>query len=103
MTTPDRTVQLRRYVLEAGVLDEFLAWWHELLVPARRAFDFTVEFGYALPETNEFVWAVSLPGDRDHFLAVEADYIASPERAAAFGDRASWTTSQVISFAEPAI
>ena len=91
-----RTVQLRRYVLVEGVLDEFTSWWQSFLVPARRAYGFAIEFSYALPETNEFVWAVSLPGDEEAFRAVEADYLASPERAAAFDGQPTWTTSQVV-------
>ncbi|GAA4267162.1 hypothetical protein [Frondihabitans peucedani] len=91
-----RTVQLRRYVLVDGLLDDFTAWWRSRLVPARRAYGFDIEFSYALPETSEFVWAVSLPGDADAFRAVEADYLASPERAAAFDGQPTWTTSQAV-------
>jgi hypothetical protein len=94
--TNDTTTQLRRYVLVEGKLDAFLPWWQEKLVPARRAYGFTVEFGYAIPETDEFVWAVSLPGDAEHFAEVEAAYIAGPERAAAFDGVDPWTTSQTI-------
>jgi hypothetical protein len=79
-----RTVQLRRYRIVAGELEAFLAWWRERLVPARAAHGFTVEFAYTIPETDEFVWAVSVAGDREAFRRIDEGYAASPERAAAF-------------------
>jgi hypothetical protein len=62
---------------------------------------FAIEFSYAIPETTEFVWAVSLPGDEQHFTAVEAEYLASPERAAAFDGQPTWTTQQVVGLVRP--
>lgn len=50
----------------------------------RPAAGFAIEFAYGLRESNEFVWAVSAPGDRDEFMRLEQAYLASPERAAAF-------------------
>ncbi|NRD09970.1 NIPSNAP family protein [Rathayibacter agropyri] len=79
-----RTVQLRRYELEDGVMDDFLAWFSARIVPAREAHGFRVEFAYADREVNEFIWAVSTPGDAESFAAVEQVYLASPERDAAF-------------------
>jgi hypothetical protein len=99
----ERTIQLRRYVVLPGLLDEFLAWWRAELVPAREASGFAVEFGYVLRESNEFVWAVSLPGGKDRFAAVEADYLVSPGRTAAFAARSTWTSQQVVSLVEPAV
>lgn len=103
MTGTERTIQLRRYVVADGLLEEFTGWWRALLVPAREVYGFAIEFAYALPESGEFVWAVALPGDRDHFRQVEEAYIASPERATAFDGRPTWTTSQIISFANSAV
>lgn len=79
-----RTIQLRRYELVDGVIDEFLAWFRARIVPAREALGFRIEFAYADREVNEFVWAVSTPGDAESFLAIEKTYMDSPERAAAF-------------------
>ena len=45
---------------------------------------FAIEFAYGLPETNEFVWAVSAEGDEEAFLAREEVYMASDARAEAF-------------------
>ncbi|ROP56861.1 MULTISPECIES: NIPSNAP family protein [unclassified Rathayibacter] len=80
----NRTVQLRRYELVDGVMDDFLAWYRAKIVPARAAHGFTIEFAYADREVNEFVWAVSTPGDAEAFAEIEKAYLASPEREAAF-------------------
>lgn len=79
-----RTIQLRRYELVDGVMDDFLAWFPEWIVPARAAHGFRIEFAYADREVNEFVWAVSTPGDAEAFAAIEERYLVSPERDAAF-------------------
>lgn len=50
----------------------------------RPAAGFPIEFAYGIPETNEFVWAVSAEGDRDAFLAREELYLRSDARAEAF-------------------
>ena len=79
-----KTIQFRRYQLGAGTLDTFMHWWTTHLAPVRRAHGFVVEFAYAIPETDEIVWACSVEGDKARFLEVEAAYDASPERAEAF-------------------
>ena len=81
-----RTIQLRRYTLIDGEYDAFLAWWQEWMPKVRPAAGFAIDFAYGIPETNEFVWAVSAPGDADAFLALEQEYIASAARAEAFAD-----------------
>jgi hypothetical protein len=79
-----KTVQLRRYDLVPGVLDDFVAWFASRLVPARTSSGFTVEFAYADREAEQFTWAVSVPGDAAAFTALEQTYLASEGRAAAF-------------------
>lgn len=79
-----RTVQLRRYTLVDGEYDAFVAWWNEWMPRVRTAAGFPIEFAYGLPETNEFVWAVSAEGDEKAFLAREKEYLASDARAEAF-------------------
>ena len=79
-----KTIQLRRYTLVDGEYDAFLAWWKEWMPRVRPAAGFAIEFAYGLPETNEFVWAVSAEGDQDAFLAREEVYLASDGRAEAF-------------------
>ena len=95
------TTQLRRYILVDGIWDEFRAWWHDELVPVREKFGFTVDFAYRIDETNEFIWAVTLPGDAAEFARVENEYMASDERAGAFAGHAPWTTSTDIRLVEP--
>lgn len=79
-----KTIQLRRYTLVEGEYDAFLAWWKEWMPRVRRAAGFGIEFAYGLPETNEFVWAVSAEGDHAAFLALDEAYRASDGRAEAF-------------------
>jgi len=79
-----RTIQLRRYTLIDGEYEAFVAWWQGAMPRVRPAAGFTIDFAYGLPETNEFVWAVSAEGDEEAFLALERDYMASEARAEAF-------------------
>lgn len=79
-----KTIQLRRYTLVDGEYDAFVAWWNEWMPKVRLAAGFAIEFAYGLPETNEFVWAVSAPGDAEAFLALEKEYLGSEGRAEAF-------------------
>ncbi|MFB7251530.1 hypothetical protein [Microbacterium sp. NPDC056234] len=79
-----KTTQLRRYVLVDGEYDAFVDWWEQWMPRVRPAAGFTIEFAYGIRESNEFVWAVSAEGDADAFLALEAEYMGSEARAAAF-------------------
>jgi hypothetical protein len=47
--------------------------------PVREQYGFTVAFALVDEDRNQFVWAVTHDGD---FAVAEADYYASPERAA---------------------
>ena len=75
-----KTVQLRRYQLTPGQLPQFLDWWRDIMVPTREAYGYTIEFGLAVPERSEFVWAVSLPLPPAEFLVKDAAWNASEER-----------------------
>jgi hypothetical protein len=79
-----KTIQLRRYTLVEGEYDAFLAWWREWMPRVRTQAGFTIDFAYGLPETDEFIWAVSAEGDREAFLALEETYMSSDARAQAF-------------------
>lgn len=79
-----KTIQLRRYTLVDGEYDAFVAWWKGSMPRVRPIAGFTIEFAYGLPETNEFVWAVSAEGDEAAFLALEQAYLASDARAEVF-------------------
>jgi hypothetical protein len=79
----DTTYQFRRYQLRPGDLPAFVTWWRETMRPTREAYGFTVEFGYAVPERSEFIWAVSLPVGEEEFRRRDAAWNTSPERLAA--------------------
>ncbi len=77
---PDKTVQVRRYQLTPGDLPKFVEWWTDTMVPTREAYGYTIEFGVAVPDRSEFIWAVSLPLALPEFLAKDAAWMASDER-----------------------
>lgn len=79
-----KTIQLRRYTFVDGEYDAFVAWWQEWMPRVRPEAGFTIEFAYGIREANQFVWAVSAPGDAEAFVAREQAYLASEGRAAAF-------------------
>jgi hypothetical protein len=95
-----KTIQLRRYTLVDGTYDEFVAWFNEFMPTVRPALGFTIEFAYGIRETNEFVWAVSAPGDADAFRALETVYLASPERAAAFAGQPERVAEKIITLVD---
>ena len=98
-----KTVQLRRYELAPGVLDDFVAWFTSRLVPARTSSGFTIEFAYADREVEQFTWAVSAPGDAEAFLALEADYLASEARATAFAGEPTRVAVSHVRLVEPVL
>jgi hypothetical protein len=79
-----KTIQLRRYTLVDGEYDAFLEWWNAWMPRVRREAGFAIEFAYGLRETNQFLWAVSVEGDRERFTSVEAAYKVSAARDEAF-------------------
>jgi hypothetical protein len=87
------TVQLRRYRLEPELAADFISWFAGVST-VRAEFGFRVEFAFHDPETNEFIWAVSCDGDFD---AVEAEYLASPQRAKLFEGIPKWATIERVS------
>jgi hypothetical protein len=73
--------QLRIYRLREGAVDEFLALWHEHVVPARRALGFEVVGAWLDREAREFAWVVSHPAP-DGIEAAERAYFDSAPKAA---------------------
>jgi hypothetical protein len=98
----ERTVQLRRYRIVDGELDAFVEWWRTRLLPARIAYGFALESAYVVPETAEFVWAVSVAGDAEAFGRLDAAWTASPERATAFEGVPQRVASMDLRIALPA-
>lgn len=78
-----KTIQLRRYEIRPELMDDFVSWWKETLVPVRLQLGFSVEFAFVDPQHSEFIWAVSVPGDQADFLQVQERYTTSAERARA--------------------
>jgi hypothetical protein len=72
------SVQLRRYEIAPGAMDDFLEAVRGAFV-VREQYGFSVAFALVDEERNEFVWATTHDGD---FAAAETKYYASPERAA---------------------
>ena len=71
-------MQLRRYEIKPGEMEQFLEAVRAAF-PVREQYGFGVAFALVDEERNEFTWAVTHDGD---FTTAEADYYASPERAA---------------------
>jgi hypothetical protein len=98
-----RTVQLRRYRIVGGELPAFVDWWRTRLLPARQAFGFRLESALVVPETDEFVWAVSAEGDEADFARLDAAWAASPERVVAFDGVPKRVASMDLRIALPAL
>lgn len=103
MTAASRTVQLRRYQLEPGERDAFVAWWTEVLVPVRVACGFRIEFAYLLSGTEEFIWAVSVAGDPAEFERVDKQYGDSPERAGAFTNLPERVRTRTVGYVDEVV
>ena len=96
-----RTTQLRRYRIVEGQTAAFTAWFRERLLPARTAFGFVLEFAVVVPETDEFVWAVSAEGDAEAFADLAAAWDGSPERRAVFEGAPQRVAAMDLRIAEP--
>jgi hypothetical protein len=82
------TLQLRRYTINKGRLDDFIAAWKKGVYPLRQRHGFRIEGAWVIRERNEFVWLMSYDGD--DWEAKDKAYYASPERAALEPDPAQW-------------
>ena len=96
-----RTTQLRRYRIVPGELEAFVAWWRDLLVPARDAYGYRVEGAWSVPSTDEFVWVVSVAGDAAALEHLDAAWAASPERAVVFAGVPKRVAESVVTVADP--
>ena len=73
--------QLRCYRIVAGGLDDFVALFHEQLVPLRAQYGFRVHGPWVDRAANRFVWVAENVG-AGTYPEAEAAYYAAPERAA---------------------
>ncbi|MCP5029467.1 MAG: hypothetical protein GY929_24615 [Actinomycetia bacterium] len=95
-------VQLRRYEVEPGRLDDLVAWFPKI-IPVRQQYGFTVDFAYADHDNNQFVWAVSHPGSVEDYEAAMKSYDTSPERAAIFEGFNSPVKAMTVAFVDSAL
>ena len=72
-------VEVRRYDILDGQLDEFVARWTSGVLPLRGEFGFTIVGAWAIPGTNEFVWVVGHDTEAS-FADAEERYYSSTER-----------------------
>ena len=70
-------VQLRRYLIKQGRLDQFITEWKAGVVPLREKFGFTFLGAWSLPESSEFVWVIGYQGD---FNDADRAYYESDDR-----------------------
>ena len=70
-------VQLRRYLIKEGRLDQFITEWKTGVVPLREKFGFIFLGAWSLPESNEFVWVIGCRGD---FNDTDLAYYESDDR-----------------------
>ena len=70
-------VQLRRYRIKLGRLDQFTTEWKAGVVPLREKFGFTFLGAWSLPESSEFVWVIGYQGD---FNDADRAYYESDDR-----------------------
>ena len=69
-------LQLRRYRIKKGKLDQFAEEWRIGVVPLREEFGFTVLGAWSLPEASEFVWVVG----HEDFEEADRSYYESDAR-----------------------
>lgn len=95
-----KTIQLRRYQIAPGMLEEFRAWVNKEVLPIRKQFGFDVEFMYVDNQNNEFIWAVSVQGSPEDFLEVQTRYDASEARELAGNKKPDCLLSVDVKFVE---
>ena len=97
-----KTTQLRRYALVDGMYDDFLAWWRGCMPAVRTGMGFTIEFAYGVRRRTSSCGRSACRATRSEFARVEAEYLVSDERAAAFRGQPARIASQdnrIIDFA----
>ena len=72
-------IQIRRYRIGEGKLEEFVDGWRAGVVPLREQYGFTLLGAWSIPESNEFMWVISYDGPGS-FADADARYYASDDR-----------------------
>jgi hypothetical protein len=86
--------QLRDYRIRAGELDRFVDEWRTGVARLRRAAGFEIAGAWTIPEEDRFVWLLTHPDGWDAFDEADAEYYASPGRAALDPDPARLIAEQ---------
>ena len=93
--------QLRRYTINRGKLDDFIAAWRNGVYPLRQRHGFHIDGAWAIRERSEFIWLMSYEGE--DWDVRDRAYYASPERAALDPDPAQWIARTEHWFVTPIV
>jgi hypothetical protein len=74
------TVQLRRYRIKSGRVEQFAQEWRDGVAPLREKYGSRVQ-GWLVKDGDEFIWLLEHQ-DRESFEAADAAYYASVQRQA---------------------
>jgi hypothetical protein len=84
--------ELRRNRVREGFMEEFLEAWLSQVPALRARFGFEIVGAWVSDDSSEFVWMLGFDG-QEGFDVADAQYYASPERAALNPDPAQWFES----------
>jgi hypothetical protein len=74
------TVQLRRYRIKSGRVEQFAEEWRDGVAPLRERYGFRVQ-GWLVKDGDKFIWLLEHQ-DQESFEAADAAYYASAQRQA---------------------
>lgn len=69
-------IQLRRYRIKMGRLDQFVTEWRAGVLPLRERFGFSILSAWTIPDRSEFVWILEHPD----FASADQAYYESGDR-----------------------
>lgn len=95
-------LEIRRYKIQSGRLDDFVAAWKQGVVPLREKFGFTFHGAWAVDETSEFVWVLG-HADEDSFKSANRRYYDSDARSTLDPDPAQLIAEVSESSARPVL
>ncbi len=95
-------LEIRRYKIQSGHLDDFVSAWRQGVVPLREEYGFTFHGAWAVDETDEFVWILGHT-DEQSFESANRRYYDSPARTSLDPDPAVYITEVSESPARPVL
>jgi hypothetical protein len=75
------TVQIRIYDVRRDRLDEWIAVFHERIVPLRRELGFEIQGSWVDRARSQHIWVIAHRGDQSAFEEANAAYWNSTKRA----------------------